>query len=218
MVVPMEYSDEDAEEYKREFECLLTESQNDIFKDRKTFAIEDDILEEMYNKKDYAMDTLIISLLDRKGDFNWGYIPETTGGKNSIQRGKRMIQLGFDLEGFSMPIRLHHSLENIRQHVKGYTGKDEFPVYEGNSDWMVQDQFGRTVRISTQVFLPTQKEERKKIKEMAGSLSEGNRLYEFLTHMNWMANRTVPTRFGKRKVVSLDTGIISDRGVISLDD
>lgn len=213
-----EYSEEDIEEYKKEYDKLLPESQNDILEDRKRFAIEDEILEEMYQKKNHAMDTLIISLLNKKGNLNWGYIPETVNGKNSIQKGKRMIQLGFDLEGFNMPIRLHHSLDNIREYIKGYTGKDEIPVYDGNEDWTVKDQFGMTIKMTTQVFLPTQREERKKIKEMAASVKEGDRLYDFLTHLNWIANRVIPTRFNRSKVVSLDSGEITDTNGISLDD
>ena len=56
--------------------------------------------------------------------------------------------------------------EDIMPHLKGYTGKDEIPVYDGNEDWTVKDQFGMTIKMTTQVFLPTQREERKKIKEM----------------------------------------------------
>lgn len=110
----IEYTQEDVDEYKIEYDKLLPKSHNDILEDKEKFAIEDETLEEMYQKKNHAMDTLIISLLNKKGNINWGYIPESYNGINSIQRGKRMIQLGFDLEGFNMPIRLHHSLSNMR--------------------------------------------------------------------------------------------------------
>ena len=213
-----EYSEEDAEEYKKEYDQLLPESQNDIVEDKKRFAIEDETLEEMYQKKNQAMDTLIISLLSKKANINWGYIPEVHNGRNSIQTGKRMIQLGFDLEGFNMPIRLHHGLENMRECIKGYTGKDEIPLYQGNEDWTVKDQVGQTIRLTTQVFLPTRKEDRKKIKQMAESVKEEDRVYNFLTHLNWMANRVTPARFTRSKVVSLDSGEITDASEISLDD
>lgn len=212
------YSEEEIQEYQSEYDKLLPKSQNSIVEDSKRFAIEDDILEAMYQKKDYAMDTLIISLLSRKTNLNWGYIPEVFGEENSIQRGKKMVELGFDLEGFSVPIRLHHSLETLKQHVKGFTGKSELPVYEGNDDWIVENQFRQSTKMTTQVFIPTTKDERKKIKDMVSGIEEGHRLYRFLTHINWIANRSTPKRFGKRRVVSLETGEIRDRDEISLDD
>lgn len=216
--VELPYSEEEIEEYQREYSRLLPKSQNDIIEDSQRFAIEDDVLEEMYQKKDYAMDTLIMSLLSRKTNLNWGYIPEMFNGMNSIQRGKRMVEIGFDLEGFSVPIRLHHSLGSLKQHIKGFTGKYELPVYEGNEDWTVEDQFGRNITMSTQIFIPTNKDERKKIKEMVGGIKEDNRLYKFLTHLNWIVNRSVPNRFNRRRVVSLETGAIRDRDEVSLDD
>lgn len=72
--------------------------------------------------------------------------------------------------------------------------------------------------MTTQVFLPTQKEERKKIKELTSKVKEGDRLYNFLTHLNWMSNRVVPGRYYKKRVVSLDTGEITDAIGISLED
>lgn len=213
-----EYSEEEMREYKSAYDELLPGSHNDILEDKNRFAIEDETLEEMYQKKNDAIDTLIIALLNKRGNINWGYIPEMFNGRNSIQKGKRMIELGFDMEGFDMPMLFHHELEKTKACVKGYTGQDKIPVYEGNEDWTVRDQFGLLIRLTTQVFLPTQKEERKKIKELMSRAKEGDRLYDYLTHLNWMANRVIPERFNRRKVVSLDNGEITDTYGISLDD
>lgn len=214
----LEYTQDEIDEYEQTFSRLLPMSSNNIIADRKRFGAFEDIMEGLYTKKDFAIDTLIASLLNRDIGWNWGYIPEVNNGHNSIQSGKRMIALGFDVEGFNMPIRLHCSLNELRKLVKEYTGKSEIPVYQGVDDWNVEQIDGTKTDITTQVFRQTNKNERKEIKTLAESLDENDRLHGFITHLNWIANRTRPERYGKNLVVSLEDGRIKEADERNLND
>lgn len=206
----LDYSSEDIQKYKELFDTILPNSNNNLIEDRQKFSAHNDVMEGLYKKKDHAINSLVISLLDKNTNCNWGYIPEESYGQNSIQKGKRMIEIGFDLEGFNLPIRLHVNLNNLRKIVKEYTGKSEIPVYQGDQDWTVESKYKTQVDITTQIFRPTTKEERKSIKDKTATLTENDTLYPFLTHLNWIENRVTPERYKQSFVVSLDDGTIFD--------
>lgn len=146
-------------EYKSIFDRLLPNSKNDFFAELENYNSGNHIYEGIYTKKDFALDPLITSLLGKEdSNINWGYIPEEVDGLNSIQRGKRMILIGIDLEGFNYPIKLHSSRKDLIKLVKGYTGKAEIPLYKGDEDWKVETAYGGDeITMSGQVLVPLDK-------------------------------------------------------------
>ena len=211
--IEIEYTCAEQEEYREGFRTL---KPSDIVKDRQKIIGQNNTISVMYQRKNYEIDTLVSSLLNKNGKMNWGYVPEIVNGKNSISRGRKKVLLAFDIEGFDTPIRLHYDLERLKRIVKGVTGKNELPVYAGIEDWTIKDQFGQTIIMTTQVLKPTDKKTRKEIKDKAENVKEGDRLYNFLTHLNWIACGIKPDRFKDIEVVSLDTGKTSLKDETSL--
>ena len=209
----LDYTIEEYSTYTEEFSKLLPESKNELIGDKRRFAAYDDVMEVLYQKKDFALDSLVMSSLDKSVNRNWGYIEEGNEKGNSIQRKKGMIALGFDIEGFNTPIRLHTSLVKLRRLVEDFTGNVSLPVYDGEDDWFVEDKFGDIADMNTQVFRPTTKFERKLLKDKTLQLKEGDRLYGFVSHLNWIANGIVPNKYKKRKTVLLDSGKVEENEI-----
>lgn len=206
----LDYTKEEYEAYTKAFSLTLPESKNELIADKRRFAAYDDVMEVLYQKKDFALDSLVMSSLDKDVSRNWGYIEEATEKGNSIQRKRGMIALGFDIEGFNMPIRLHTSLKKIRKIVEDFSGSVRLPVYDGEDDLFVKDKFGDVTDMNTQVFRPTTKIERKQLKDKAMQVKEGDRLYGFVSHLNWLANGIVPGKYKKIRIVSLESGEIEE--------
>lgn len=209
----LEYTPEDVEEYKKEFDLLLPNSENDIFNDRTNFNLYDETMENLYKKKDFAIDSLILSFIDNGKQYNWGYIPENNGYTNSIQRGDRMIGLGFDFTGYNMPIKLHKSVKDLKKLLEQYNGKTTFPVYQGNEDWTITDNLGYRTNMTVGVFRPTTKFERKTIREKLKTLSKEDYTYNFCAHLNWLSNGVTPEKYSKKLEVSLEDGNIYEENI-----
>lgn len=204
---PQEYSD-----YNAIFSSMLPSHANDLTTDFDAFMQFNSLMEILYDKKDMALDSLIMFLLDDKSNVNWGYIEEEIDDRNSIERKGSNVLLGFDLGKFNTPIRLHTSLHALKKLIAQTTGSDIFPVYAGNEDWSLKDQFGSPTNMTTQVFRMFTKPERKQLKQKALTLSPQDRLYGFIGHLNWLANGITPPKYQKRTVVHLNTGQIEELG------
>ena len=204
---PQEYAD-----YTRIFSTILPDRDNHLDRDFNTFMGLDNALELLYQKKDRALDSLILFLLDNGTNINWGYIEENTDAGNSIKRRKSMVALGFDSARFNTPIRLHKSLHELQTLIAQCTGDDILPVYAGDKDWFVQDTSGNPTNITTQVFRMFTKPERKQLRSTTSTLQPQDRLYGFISHLNWLANGVTPQRYQQRSIVHLNTGKVEGLG------
>ena len=122
-----------------------------------------------------------------------------------------MVLLGFDINGFNMPIRLHTLLSKLQKLVEEYTRSDMIPVYNGEKDWFVESEFDDTLDMSTQIFRPTNKYEKKILKEKTIKMKEDEPGFDYVSHLNWIANGIVPKKYNKKYMVSLQDGSYIER-------
>ena len=170
----------------------------------------------LYYCKDFAMESLMVILTDKdkNKNINWGYIPEEKNGKNSIQNKEKFVLIGIDMKGFNMPLKLHFERKKLETFLKNYTGNTKLPVYEGNDDMNVPwNGF-----ITTQVYTPLTKEQRKNLKNT--NVPKSDYKYRFLEHIKWMM---FPNRYPNylcdehgnkipKKYADLETGRIDSSG------
>lgn len=168
----------------------------------------------LYSVKDFAMESLMVILTDKGKNMNWGYIPENKNGKNSIQNKEKFVLIGIDMKGFNMPIKLHFERERLEIFLENYTGDAKLPVYEGNDDMEVTwNGF-----ITTQVYMPLTKEQRKDLKKV--EMRKSDYRYRFLEHIKWMM---LPNRYPEhlcdnqgnkmpRRYIDISTGRIDSSG------
>jgi len=206
----LDFQPQEYEEYEQIFSTMLPNCTNDLSSDYDRFIQFDNAMEILYQKKDMALDSLIIFLLDNEAKVNWGYIEERTDKGNSIERKKSMVALGFDLSKFNTSIRLHKSLHELKKLIGECNGNDVLSVYAGDEDWLVKDKFGVPVDMNTQVFRMFNKQERKQLKEKSSAMPPQNRLYGFISHLNWLANGAIPQKHTQRNIVHLETGEVKE--------
>lgn len=206
----LEYEEPELEEYKQIFDTILPQCSNDLLIDYEKFMKFDNAMEILYQKKDMALDSLIMFLIDRKPKINWGYIEEKTEQGNSIEQKKSMVILGFDLDKFNTSIRLHKSLNELKELIQQCNGTDILPIYNGEEDWFVKDRFGSLTDMNTQVFRMFNNQERKQLKQKASTLSPEDRLYGFVSHLNWLANGAIPKKYKQKNIVHLNTGKVEE--------
>lgn len=205
-----DFAPQDYEDYCKTFSAILPDCTNDLDTDLGTFMGLNNALEFLYQRKDIALDSLILFLLDNGKNVNWGYIEERTASGNSIERKKSMVLLGFDSAKFNAPIRLHKSLHELKSLIVQSTGSDMLPVYAGDEDWFVKDTSNTPINITTPVFKMFTKKDRKHLKEQAPTISDQDRLHGFISHLNWLANGVTPQRYQKRRIVHLSSGIVKE--------
>ena len=142
----------------------------------------------LYEVKDMSAQALMVSLIDSDKNVNWGYIPEKDEkGRNSIQRGSKYVLIGFDLKGYNMPIKLHFEKDRIEKFLDGYTNNTAIPIYEGNEDVEINDEF-----LTTQVLMKLSKKQRAGIKSALKNMSPDDERYKYISHLNWMM---LPNRY-----------------------
>ena len=134
-----------------------------------------------YWKKDYSIETLLLIALDSFQKVNWGYIPETQHGENSIKRNKENILLGFDIDGFNMPVRLHMPLDKVKSFFKNSNSGHTIPNYIGNEDMMIWDK-----NIGASILMPLSPKHRKQVISFVKGLNPKSYYYNFARHIQCM--------------------------------
>lgn len=184
---------ENVEKYKKEYEKLynkiyLPSFENNFEKDLITNSLLNVDMYNLYEVKDMSAQALMVSLIDNDKNVNWGYIPEKDEkGRNSIQKGSKYVLIGFDLKGYNMPIKLHFERDRIEKFLDGYTNSTAIPVYEGNEDVEINDEF-----LTTQVLMKLSKKQRAEIKSSLKNMSPDDERYKYISHLNWMM---LPNRY-----------------------
>lgn len=183
------------EEYETDYNELynnffLTQFDNEFEEDLYLSTILEIDRHNLYKVKDFAMESLMVTLADKgkNKNMNWGYIPENKNGKNSIQNKEKFILIGMDMKGYNMPIKLHFEKNKLETFLRNYTKGTQIPVYEGDEDMeVIWNGY-----ITTQVYSPLTKEQRKQLKEI--KLDSSDYRYRFLEHIKWMM---LPNRYPK---------------------
>lgn len=134
-----------------------------------------------YWQKDSAMETIIYIALSSFGNDNWGYIPEMKQGQNSIERNKEHILLGFDIEGFNVPVRLHFPLKKLREFFKKTDRSYEIPNYIGNEDMELWER-----NIGASILMPLSPHHRKRLISAIKKMNPKSAYYNFGRHIECM--------------------------------
>lgn len=136
-------------EYKEYFDEKIRESKNSLEEDIVSGQNKRNVESAIYRTKASMIQELLLDIEHNKNITNWGYIPETQDGKNSIQRNKRHILISIDYPGFNMPLRLHTEKDIIEEFFKIRKNSAIIPIYEGNQDFKYKGE-----KLSTKLFMP----------------------------------------------------------------
>lgn len=150
-----ELEEEIGSEYRVFFGSALSDSSNNFGVDFDEYRLLRNAIVNTYRIKDFNMLAVLFNLYQVKGlSKNWGVMPEERPIADS-----QKILLGFDIEGFNMPIRLHIDKSMVIDFLKANQGTTKMPVYEGTSDFMSSDR-----NIGTQLLMPLGMKQKKSLK------------------------------------------------------
>lgn len=177
------------EDYKNIYENIfLPQFSNDFKNDLDLVTILEADRYNLYSAKNFAIESVMVILTDKNKNINWGYIPENKNGKNTIQNKEKFVLIGIDMKGYNMPIKLHFQREELETFLTNYAKDTKIPLYEGNEDM----EIAWNGYMTTQVYMPLTKEQRKQLKET--NLHSSDYRYRFIEHIKWMM---LPNRYPK---------------------
>lgn len=174
-------------EYHNYFRNQISKSKNDIIVDLKAQDVLRNQISLIYEEKDDMLSETLLEIEHSKIIKNWGYIPENSNGKNSIENGNKFILIGIDYPGFNMPLRLHVQREKMLEFMKNIKGKTIIPIYKGSEDMTRIDGDN----ITTKIFMPlTPKTESALIKKNK-TIKPNDKNYKFFTHVGTLVTKKV---------------------------
>lgn len=152
--------------YREYFGRILPESSNYFGRDFDNYRVLQNAIMNTYRIKDYNMITALFNAYQVKClSKNWGFIPEDRSVVDSSK-----ILLGFDIEGFNMPIKLHIDKSLVLDFLRANQGDTKIPIYEGDSDYTVLGQ-----RLGTQILMPLFMKQKKALKMYEETVQDYNR-------------------------------------------
>lgn len=178
----LKISKQEGEMYKKIFDEILPESENDILKDLETYRIPLNARENIYYLKESCFSTLIYSLLKDKSAKNFGVIEEEIIGEKRVKvnSNSSYVLIGIDYEGLNMPLRLHIKRDSLIDVLQSYTGSTIMPLYEGARDFELGNQV-----IPTNVLMPIPKRHKKVINDLYKT-SKGQNKERFVSHLRFL--------------------------------
>jgi len=147
-----------------------------------------------YYQKDISMETSLLIAMENLATDNWGYIAENEGGKNSIERKAQNVLLGFDIEGFNMPVRLHFPYKKLIEFFKNRASNYEIPNYIGDEDISKDGK-----NIGAQILMPLSPTHRKRFISAIKNMNPQNYYYKFAKHIECMQYKNNLARLIKWK-------------------
>lgn len=140
----------------------------------------------IYKTKASMIQELLLDIEHNKNITNWGYIPETQDGKNSIQRNKRHILISIDYPGFNMPLRLHTEKDIIEEFFKIRKNSAIIPIYEGNQDFKYKGE-----KLSTKLFMPLTETGESEIIKQNKNINAVDARYGYIKHLGNLVTKKV---------------------------
>lgn len=173
-------------EYKEYFDDKIPESKNLLDEDVGYGQNKRNIEGVIYKTKASMIQELLLDIEHNKNITNWGYIPETQDGKNSIQRNKRHILISIDYPGFNMPLRLHTEKDIIEEFFKIRKNSAIIPIYEGNQDFKYKGE-----KLSTKLFMPLTETGESEIIKQNKSINAVDARYGYIKHLGNLVTKKV---------------------------
>ena len=181
------YHNQEGENYKKIFDQILPESENNLFNDISIKRILFGQISNIYRIKDKIIAYKVRSLFRTKKSKNWGIIEsEIKNGKriNAIKSNKKKVVVAVDYEGINMPLRLHIDRSLLSDLIRLYNGSTIIPIYEGSDDFVVGEEL-----ITTKALMPVLKRHKKIINEASKDTNNMN-IYSknLLEHLQFLIN------------------------------
>lgn len=194
------------DEYRAFFGGYLPESSNSFGVDFDEYRLLRNAIVNTYRIKDYNMLATLFNLYQVKGlSKNWGVMPENRSIADSDK-----ILLGFDIEGFNMPIRLHIDKKLVIEFLQSNQGTNRMPMYEGSSDFMMLDR-----NIGTHILMPLGMKQKKSLKSYFDYHSKiaGSPVRNFLEHLVFLKdNSKYPEHLKIDTVVKKGSKVVLQKG------
>lgn len=173
-------------EYKEYFDEKIRESKNSLEEDIVSGQNKRNVESAIYRTKTSMIQELLLDIEHNSKITNWGYIPETQNGKNSIQRNKMNILISIDYPGFNMPLRLHTEKEVIEEFFKIRKNSTIIPIYEGNQDFKYRGE-----NLSTKLFMPLTETGESEIIKQNKSINAVDSRYGYIKHLGNLVTKKV---------------------------
>lgn len=191
-----EFAKDKSEEYSSHYNKLLPNVKHNLTEDSLSLSSKFLNKRNLYLYKNFSFISLI-NYLTNHPEINWGYIFEyDEEGKNTIETNSQNIGIGIDIEGLNYPLRLHAKKSDILKIFNSKKIKPVIPIYEGYSDMIVDGKY-----LSTQILMPIEKYQKKVIKKLSQTIPISDPRYNFITHMNWICDKSnIPDSIKKHNV------------------
>lgn len=173
-------------EYKEYFDEKIRESKNSLEEDIVSGQNKRNVESAIYRAKASMIQELLLDIEHNKNITNWGYIPETQDGKNSIQRNKRHILISIDYPGFNMPLRLHTEKDIIEEFFKIRKNSAIIPIYEGSQDFKYKGE-----KLSTKLFMPLTETGESEIIKQNKNINAVDARYGYIKHLGNLVTKKV---------------------------
>ena len=184
--------------YSDEFDKILPGYKHDILSDFGQCITLQTSTQLAYINKHHAIESLLLMLIDKDKERNWGVILDQTHKEHLSHDSVHNFLIGVDMKEFNMPISFHCSEDLIRTFINNYTNSDLIPVYKGNTDLIIPYN-NSNVFLSTHILMKLSKEQRKLLRQTAESISQNDHSYKFIKHIQWMSHPNRPPDHIKAK-------------------
>lgn len=183
VVIPMQedmetLQEEARERYKQMFQSTNVEARME--QDVPLWEVIRNITENIYKIKDHILNVVICEQVQdaKKSPLrNFGVIQEREG------RTKKIL-IGLDIEGLSMPIKVHADTNDLAEILRENYGNCILPEYEGAEDFWVNNSL-----LSTSLLLPITKAYEIRIRELREKY-KGTEVEPLLNHLLFLSNQS----------------------------
>ncbi len=203
------YNKQEGENYKKIFDEILPESDNNLFNDIKIKRILFIQTNNIYRIKDKIIAYKVRSLFRTKKSKNWGIIENEIkrNGKrvNAIESNQKRLVVAVDYEGINMPLRLHIDRDLLSDLIRLYNGTTIIPLYEGSDDFFINGEL-----LTTKALMPISKEHKKMINKALKDNNIEIHRKNLLEHLQFLSNNDKYPKHLKQEKRS-KKGIIFER-------
>lgn len=174
--------------YKMLFDKLIPESENDMETDFINEYQSYVISSNAYQEKTNMAFSMIMKLLDNKTIKNWGIIEDVK------KKDDERLLIGFDLEGFNMPVRLHVERNKLLRMMHNFKKDTLLPLYQGQYDfsdglWIMKSH----------ILYNVDKDYKKELKVKSQEYADEGRNGRAISHLLFIAdNKKIPPHFREK--------------------
>lgn len=192
------------EQYNNYFNKMLPKSKNELIDDVSYGQNKRNVESVIYRSKNSMIQELLLDIEHNSNITNWGYVPEKSFGKNTIQRHKKHILISVDYPGFNMPLRLHADRELVLNLIKTRKNNTVIPMYEGEKDFEYRGRI-----LTTKIFMPLTEEGESAIIKENKNLKATDSRYSYIKHMGNLVTKKVKSikKIYPSRYVDLESGI-----------